>query len=125
MYGYHETNESLRSRSTLSVGTRRRYKLAQDLRMSLDTEEEGEMRLMKRALVHSLDQLPPKQKQYLTCYLVEDLTMIQIAKKYGVDKTTVSRTIKRARVNLWKYLRYPSIRFLNDDSFVDKLTRKR
>lgn len=125
MYSYQETKGNLRSRSTLSEGTRRRYRLAQDLRMLLDTENTGEMRLVKRALIHSLDQLPPKQKLYLTCYLVEDLTMEQVAQRYGVDRTTVSRTIKRARVRLWGYLRYSSIRFLNDDSFVDKLTKKR
>lgn len=43
------------------------------------------------------DNLTKKQKCYIILYYKEGLTVTQIAKRFGVDKSTVSRTINRGR----------------------------
>ena len=51
-------------------------------------------------------ELTPCQKQTLTAYYFEKQTIPQIAAARGVQKSTVSRTLKRAEDRLRKYLRY-------------------
>ena len=41
-------------------------------------------------------ELTPCQKQTLTAYYFRQLTIPQIAKEQGVNKSTVSRTLRRA-----------------------------
>ena len=43
------------------------------------------------------DCLTKKQKCYILLYYRDGLTVMQIAQKFGVDKSTVSRTINRGR----------------------------
>ena len=42
----------------------------------------------------------------LALYYDRGMKMVQIAKKLGVNRSTVSRTIKRAQDKLRRYLRY-------------------
>lgn len=44
--------------------------------------------------------LTKTQKSYIMLYYTENKTVSQIAQLYGVNKSTVSRTIKRAENNL-------------------------
>ncbi len=46
------------------------------------------------------DNLTKKQKCYIILYYKEGLTVKEIAAKFGVDKSTVSRTINRGRQRL-------------------------
>lgn len=46
------------------------------------------------------DNLTKKQKCYIILYYRDGLTVKEIAEKYGVDKSTVSRTINRGRQRL-------------------------
>lgn len=46
------------------------------------------------------DNLTKKQKCYIILYYKEGLTVTQIAERFGVDKSTVSRTINRGRHRL-------------------------
>lgn len=46
------------------------------------------------------DRLTKKQKCYMVLYYRDGLTVKEIAEKYGVDKSTVSRTINRGRKRL-------------------------
>ena len=46
-------------------------------------------------------------------YYADGLPLWGIAKKYGVDQSVVSRTIKRARQNLWEVMRYTHPRLLH------------
>ena len=46
------------------------------------------------------DNLTKKQKCYIILYYKEGLTVTQIAERFGVDKSTVSRTINRGRQRL-------------------------
>lgn len=52
------------------------------------------------------EELTPLQRQTLTAYYFEKQTIPQIAAARGVQKSTVSRTLKRAEDRLRKYLRY-------------------
>ena len=50
--------------------------------------------------------LTPCQKRYLLLYYQQHMTMRAIAEQCGVDITTVSRTLKRARIRLRGILQY-------------------
>lgn len=52
------------------------------------------------------EQLSTRQKQYIVLYYYNNVDMVQIAKQCGVNKSTVSRTINRAKQNIYKYMKY-------------------
>ena len=66
------------------------------------SEENGiDRKLIKKALAHVINQeLSPKQRQYVVMYYIENLNMEEIAKRCNVSKSTVSRTVSRARKNI-------------------------
>mgnify|MGYP002512785328 FL=1 len=51
-------------------------------------------------------ELTPCQRQTLTAYYFRQLTIPQIAKEQGVNKSTGSRTLHRAEERLRKFLKY-------------------
>lgn len=51
-------------------------------------------------------ELTPCQRQYFALYCFEGKTMKEIAEQYSVAESTVSRTLKRARIRLRRYLQY-------------------
>ena len=51
-------------------------------------------------------ELTPRQRQILTLYYEQGMNMAQIARKIGRDRSTVSRTMKRAREKLRRCLCY-------------------
>lgn len=52
------------------------------------------------------EELTPIQRQTLTDYYFNRLTIPQIARQRGVHKSTVSRTLHRAEDKLRRYLKY-------------------
>ena len=52
------------------------------------------------------EELTPLQKQTLIAYYFQQQTIPQIAQERGVQKSTVSRTLKRAEAKLRKFLKY-------------------
>ena len=48
--------------------------------------------------------LTKTQKSYIMLYYSENKTVVEIARMFGVNKSTVSRTINRAKANLYKVL---------------------
>ena len=54
------------------------------------------------------EELTPVQHRYATAYYVDRRKVSEIAVEYGVDKPTVSQTLKRARARLRRVLRYCS-----------------
>ena len=56
-----------------------------------------------------------RQRQYLLLYYGEGLNMSEIGDRLGVDKSTVSRTIKRGEARLRRSLRYGAKRFLLEE----------
>lgn len=52
------------------------------------------------------EELTPLQRQTLTAYYFQQQTIPRIAADRGVNKSTVSRTLRRAEEKLRRYLRY-------------------
>ena len=51
-------------------------------------------------------ELTPLQRETLIAYYFQEQTVTQIASDRGVNKSTVSRTLKRAEAKLRRYLKY-------------------
>ena len=52
------------------------------------------------------------QKEYIMAYFFEGCNIPKIAKRYGVNVSTVSRTINRGLDKAWRYLRFMSPLFM-------------
>lgn len=51
-------------------------------------------------------ELTPRQRQMLELYYDQGMTIPQIAGELGLNRSTVSRTLRRARDRLYRFLRY-------------------
>ena len=72
---------------------------------------------LKRNLVRALQEdVTPRQRQALLLYYGERLNMREIGERLGVDKSTVSRTIKRGEQRLRRCLRYGAKSLLDGGS---------
>lgn len=73
--------------------------------MADDNREQ--MGRLKRNLTHALRQdITPRQREYMMLYYGKCMSMSEIARQFGVNKSTVSRTLKRGRQRLFRCLRY-------------------
>lgn len=71
---------------------------------------------VKASLSRALrEDVTEKQRKYLLLYYAEGKNMVEIGQELGVDKSTVSRTIKRGEARLRRCLRYGARQFLVDD----------
>ena len=62
---------------------------------------------LRRNLRQAREQeLTPRQRQVVALYYDRGLTIPQIAGQLGVNRSTVSRTVKRAKQRLYRCLRY-------------------
>ena len=78
-------------------------------------DNSAQMGRLKRNLSAALRQdVTPKQRQYLMLYYGKGMSLNQISKTLGVDKSTVSRTMKRGRERLYRCLRYGASSLLED-----------
>ena len=64
---------------------------------------EVQLKRIQRVMKEELTDL---QRQTLTAYYFRQQTIPQIAAERGVNKSTVSRTLRRAEEKLRRYLRY-------------------
>lgn len=72
-----------------------------------------EVSRLKRNLIRALrEDITPKQRQVLLMYYAQGLNMREIGERLGVDKSTVSRTIKRGEQRLQRCLRYGAETYL-------------
>ncbi len=79
------------------------------------SDNSAQMGRVKRNLVRALrEDVTPRQRQMLLLYYAERMNMREIGERLGVDKSTVSRTIKRGEARLRRCLRYGAEVFLND-----------
>ena len=51
-------------------------------------------------------ELTPKQHAYLAAYYFEEMRPSDIARRYGVHRSTVAHTLRRAEDRLRRYLTY-------------------
>lgn len=79
--------------------------------MAQDNKEQ--MNRLKRNLTHALRQdITQRQREYVMLYYGKGMSMEAIAQQFGVNKSTVSRTLKRGRQRLYRCLRYGAANLL-------------
>ena len=61
------------------------------------------MERIRRVIQEELTEL---QREVLMAYYFQEISIPQIARERGVNKSTVSRTLRRAEDKLRKYLKY-------------------
>ena len=64
---------------------------------------EIQLQRVRRVIREELTQL---QREVITAYYFQEMTIPQIAQIRGVNKSTISRTLKRAEQKLQRYLKY-------------------
>ena len=80
--------------------------------MAADNSQE--ISRLKRNLIRALQEdVTQRQRQALLLYYAEGLNMREIGEQLGVDKSTISRTIKRGERRLRRCLRYGAESLLN------------
>ena len=75
------------------------YEGYQGIRLPKEVQRKRVMEVIRRELTEL-------QRETLLAYYIEELNIVQIAQRRGVNKSTVCRTLKRAEGRLRKYLRY-------------------
>lgn len=71
------------------------------------------MNRLKRNLAHALrHDITRRQREYMLLYYGRGMSMEAIAQRCGVNKSTVSRTLKRGRARLYRCLRYGAANLL-------------
>lgn len=81
--------------------------------LSEENTNTEEMSRVKLALWRALhEDITDKQREYMLLYYGEGLNMVEIGQQMGVDKSTVSRTIRRGEQTLRRCLRYGAKRLL-------------
>lgn len=61
------------------------------------------LRNLRRAMT---EELSPRQQEILELYYFRDLTVSEIARRLGVNKSTVSRSVRRSCRRLRRFLQY-------------------
>ena len=70
-------------------------------------DNSDQLERLRRTLRRAREQeLTPRQREILALYYDRGLKMPQIARKLGINRSTVSRTVKRAKERLYRCLRY-------------------
>ena len=70
-------------------------------------DNSADLRRLKRNLRRAREEeLTPRQQELLQLHYEQNLTVTQIARQLGVNKSSVSRTLRRARERLELCLRY-------------------
>ena len=83
---------------------------------AMASDNSAQMSRVKRNLLRALrEDVTPRQREMLLLYYGEQLNMRQIGTRLGVDKSTVSRTIKRGEARLRRCLRYGAKAFLEEE----------
>ena len=83
---------------------------------AMASDNSAQMSRVKRNLLRALrEDVTPRQREMLLLYYGEQLNMRQIGTRLGMDKSTVSRTIKRGERRLQRCLRYGAEAFLAAD----------
>ncbi len=83
---------------------------------SMAADNSQQLGQVKKNLVRALrEDVTPRQRQLLLLYYGQGLNMREIGEQLGLDKSTVSRTIKRGEARLRRCLRYGAGAFLSQE----------
>ena len=78
-------------------------------------DNSAQLRFVRNNLARALrEDVTERQRQVLLMYYDQGLNMREIGEVLGIDRSTVSRTIKRGETRLRRCLRYGAAAFLND-----------
>ena len=80
--------------------------MAEYLRRSAENNDADISRLRRNLRLARQSELTPRQAQLVEMYFDEGLSMTEIGARLGISKSTVSRTLARARERLRRSLRY-------------------
>ena len=75
-------------------------------RQNAETNDEQLARLRRNLRKARVQELTPRQQEVLALYYDQGLKMVEIARELGIDPSTVSRTLSRAKARLYRCLRY-------------------
>ena len=79
----------------------------------IQSDNSQEISRLKRNLIRALrEDVTAKQRQMMLLYYAEGKNMREIGELLGIDKSTVSRTIKRGERRLQRCLRYGAEAYL-------------
>lgn len=82
----------------------------------MSEDNSNELQNIRSNLVRALQEdITARQRELLLMYYDEGLNMREIGERLGVDRSTVSRTVKRGEARLRRCLRYGAAAFLNSD----------
>lgn len=82
---------------------------------TMAADNSAQMNRLKRNLIRALQEdVTARQREMLLLYYGERMNMREIGERLGVDKSTVSRTIKRGERRLQRCLRYGAGNLLRD-----------
>jgi len=82
--------------------------------LSEENTNDKTIRALKRNLMLALRQdITPRQREMMLLYYGEGLNMREIGARLGVDRSTVSRTLKRGEATLRRCLRYGAAELLD------------
>lgn len=76
------------------------------LRENAEDNSEQLERLKRNLRLARKQELTPRQSQMLSMYFDQGMNMSQIARELGLNRSTVSRTLVRAKARLYRCLRY-------------------
>ena len=74
-----------------------------DSEYGLELPREVQIRRILRVMEN---ELTPRQKETLEAHYFEELSPSQIARRQGIHRTTVLRTLRRAEDRIRRYLKY-------------------
>lgn len=79
----------------------------------LASDNTRQMDQLKKRLALALRQdVTPRQRECLTLYYVQGMSIPDISRLLGVNRSSVSRTLRRGREKLYRCLRYGAPDFL-------------
>lgn len=79
------------------------------------SDNSGEHSRLKRNLIRAIrEELTDRQRQVLTMYYIQEMTVNQIGAELEVCPSTVYRTLRRAEQRLFRCLRYGAGSYLKD-----------
>ncbi len=76
------------------------------LRATAPDNENDILRLKRNLRMARQEELTPRQRQMLKMRFEQKMSVTDIAQELDVNKSTVSRTIRRAKARLYRCLRY-------------------
>lgn len=83
---------------------------------SISSDNSEEHSQLRRNLVRALrEDVTARQREFLLLYYAKGYNMAEIGARAGVDKSTVSRTIKRGEDRLRRCLRYGAGHLLGEE----------